>query len=67
MERLVPHRGFFNHIRETGGRVEFYITLYPGGGALGETLQHDLLAALGHLGIDLSLDILYAPEDKPSA
>jgi hypothetical protein len=65
-ERLAPHLAFFNRIREAGGRVEFYVSLYPGGGTWGETLQHGLLVALGRLGIDVSLDLMYVPEDKPS-
>lgn len=56
--KLTQHISFFRQIRQAGGRIEFYVTLIPGGGCLGETLTHDLMTSLGQIEIDLCLDIL---------
>ena len=64
---LSEHRSLFREIRDTGGRVEFYIGLTAGGGMLGETIAYDLLHSLGDLGVDLSLDTMYAPETSNPA
>jgi hypothetical protein len=68
VESLRQHRSFFRHIRDTGGDVELFIGLFADGVNIGATLAHDLLAALGELGIDLGLDIYdYKTEEIPSA
>lgn len=57
VEGFRQHRSFFRHIRDTGGDVELFIGLFADSVNIGATLAHDLLAALGDMGIDLGLDI----------
>jgi hypothetical protein len=68
VERLRQHGSFFKDIRDTGGAVELFIGLFADGVNIGATLTHDLLAAIGDMGIDLGLDIYdYKKEEIPSA
>ena len=47
---------FFREIRDAGGRVEYFIGLYINSNS-GSVMSTSLLALLGDLGIDLSLDL----------
>ncbi len=55
LNKLMPHRPFFERIRAQGGRSEFSIGFWLGGQA-GETYPTVLLAKMAALGLDLSLD-----------
>ncbi len=66
IDELKPHRAFFINIRDSGGKVEFFVGLFVGYANMGFTLTHDLMSELGCLGIDLSLDI-YDWEDEEIA
>ena len=47
---------YFRHIRKTGGRVEFFVGLFCDKN-MGAEFPSRLLATMGKLGIELSLDI----------
>ncbi len=66
-ERLKLHRQFFRKVRSTGGRLDLYVSLYPGGCIFGVTFTSDLMHALGLLGVDLGLDTLYDNDNGPAA
>jgi hypothetical protein len=55
------HSEFFNEIRASKGRVEYFVGLYVDSNS-GIELPYSLLSFLGELGIDLSFDIY--PEKK---
>jgi hypothetical protein len=54
--RLKKMEKYFRHIRKTGGRIEFFVGLFCDKN-MGVEVPSSLLAAMGKLGIDLSLDI----------
>jgi len=54
--RLKKVEKYFRHIRTTGGRIEFFVGLFCEKN-MGAEVPSSLLAAMGKLGIDLSLDI----------
>jgi hypothetical protein len=53
--RLYRHERFFEHIRSTGGSLEYFIAWYSDRNS-GETFDFDLLSMLVRLKIDLSID-----------
>lgn len=57
VKSLTPHRLLFRELRDTGGELELFIGLFASGGNIGATLPHDLMVAIGDMGIDLGLDI----------
>ena len=56
VSKLKKSEGYFRHIRKTGGRIEFFVGLFCNKN-MGAELPSSLLAGMGKLGIDLSLDI----------
>jgi hypothetical protein len=54
--RLKKEEKYFRHIRKTGGRMELFVGLFCDKN-IGAEIPYSLLAAMGNLGIDLSLDI----------
>ena len=56
LARLKKVEKYFRHIRKTGGRIEFFVGLFCDKN-MGAEVPSSLLAAMGKLGIDLSLDI----------
>jgi hypothetical protein len=57
---LQKHRDFFHRLRSEGADLEFFVGLFSSRN-FGETFEHDLLAVLGDLKIDLGFDIY--PDD----
>jgi hypothetical protein len=53
---LQKRKSFLKQIRETGGRTEFFVGLFPTKN-MGAELPSSLLARMADLGIDLSLDV----------
>ncbi len=53
---LMPHKNLFQHIKEAGGSIEFFIGWFSVGNT-GEIFDSLLLRRLGELGIDLALDV----------
>lgn len=47
----------FATIAQTGGRVEFFIGWFFGHGSSGDVLDHNLLARLAGMSIDLTFDV----------
>lgn len=62
VHNLRKHRSFFQKIRETGGRIEFFIGLYATQNS-GCVFSSSLLKLIAELEIDLAFDIY--PEDQP--
>jgi hypothetical protein len=60
LESLLPNRAFFQQIRATGGRVEFFVGWFFERPNVGEVLESRLLGRMAELGIDLSLDLYSA-------
>jgi len=56
LARLRKVEKYFRHIRKTGGRIEFFVGLFCDRN-MGAEVPSSVLAAMGKLGIDLSLDI----------
>ena len=56
LARLKKVEKYFRHIRKTGGRIELFVGLFCDKN-MGAELPSSLLASMGKLGIDLSLDI----------
>jgi hypothetical protein len=56
LARLKKVEKYFRHIRKTGGHIEFFVGLFCDKN-MGAEVPSSLLAAMGKLGIDLSLDI----------
>jgi hypothetical protein len=56
LARLKKVEKYFRHIRKTGGRIEFFVGLFSEKN-MGAEVPSSLLATMGKLGIDLSLDI----------
>jgi hypothetical protein len=56
LARLKKVEKYFRHIRKTGGRIEFFVGLFSEKN-MGAQVPSSLLATMGKLGIDLSLDI----------
>ena len=54
--RLKKVEKYFRHIQKTGGRIEFFVGLFCDKN-MGAEIPSSMLAAMGKLGIDLSLDI----------
>lgn len=54
--RLKKAEKHFRPIRKTGGRIEFFVGLFCDKN-MGAEIPSSVLAAMGKLGIDLSLDI----------
>jgi hypothetical protein len=55
--KLKKSEKFFKRIRETGGRIEFFVALFCDK-ITGADFPSALLADMSKLGIDLSLDII---------
>lgn len=53
---LLPYQDLFRNIRDTGGRVEFYIGWFSVGNTR-DAISCDLFRKLGQLGIELSFDV----------
>jgi hypothetical protein len=56
LARLKKVEKYLKYIRKTGGRIEFFVGLFCDKN-MGAEIPSSLLAAMGKLGIDLSLDI----------
>ena len=56
LARFKKMEKYFRHIRKTGGRVEFFVGLFCDKN-MGAEFPSSLLATMGKLGIELSLDI----------
>jgi hypothetical protein len=56
LARFKKMEKYFRHIRKTGGRVEFFVGLFCDKN-MGAEFPFSLLATMGKLGIELSLDI----------
>jgi hypothetical protein len=54
-EKLFHHKEFFENIRTTGGRLEYFVGWYSDKNS-GEMFDLDLLSMLVQLRIDLSID-----------
>ena len=54
---LETSASFFRRIRRSGGRIEFFVGIFCNKKNIGAEFPFALHAALGKLGIDLSLDI----------
>lgn len=56
VSKLKKSERYFRHIRKTGGHIEFFVGLFCNKN-MGAEITSSLLTSMGHLGIDLSLDI----------
>jgi hypothetical protein len=61
IDDLKQYMGLFHRIRESGGRVEFFVGWFSPSNS-GDTFDHALLKTIGELHIDLSLDV-YGDKD----
>ena len=52
--KLEHAAGFIGELRRTGGKLNFFISWYPG--ERGEVFEVKLLAAMARLGIDLGIE-----------
>lgn len=55
-KKMHKYAKFLNEIRETSGRIEYFIGFYIEGNS-GSVLPSSLLLSLGKLGIDLAFDV----------
>jgi hypothetical protein len=54
--------------RQSGGSLNYYVSLYGGSGVVAQVFMPDLLADIGRLGVELGLEIFAAePEASPGA
>jgi hypothetical protein len=62
---LEAHGDFLRLLRDTGGRVEFFVGWFFSANA-GALLPHTLLARMGPLGVSLALDVYGATAEAPA-
>jgi hypothetical protein len=56
-KKLFAAKSFFDHIRSTGGTIEYFIGVFMEKGNTGVVMEVSLMNQLVELGIGLSLDI----------
>ena len=67
IESLKTHREFFKAVRAAGGRLDLYVSLQTQSCIWEEMLTSEAMLALGQMGLDLIVDVLYDTDKEPSA
>jgi hypothetical protein len=61
VNRLDPHKAFFNHLVDTGGSAELIIQ-FLGDGYFGDSLPSRLLTKIGDLRLSLGIEVYTDPQ-----
>lgn len=61
--RLVPHKSFFERLRQTGGEAQL-IVQFLGDGYFGDTVSHNTLATLANLKLDFGIECFNVPQNE---
>jgi hypothetical protein len=61
VNRLVPHKAFFAHIRGTGGKAQVVVQ-FLGDGYLGDSVPADTLAKIAELQLDFGIECFVVPQ-----